>query len=160
MITEIQSFLQVFSLRKAFTQLFWYFRKSEKIHKKLYCWHILDLYNQITHNSCGYLHSLFLPDCNVFFVCLVPFIYICLYFLILRSYFHLLFLTHFATRRILQFTLFDSISLRTTRNITEIKKHFMVHDVRKSIALIITKTKIWAFPSILSNYFLFSFWSG
>ena len=59
----------------------------------------------------------------MFSICLVPYIYICLYyFLILCSFFHLLFLTLLATRHILQFTMFDSISLQPARNITEIKK--------------------------------------
>ena len=99
LITEILSFLQIFSVRKATTQLF----------------------------NNRYL---------------VPYIYICLYyFLILCSYFHL-FLAPLATRHILQFTMFDSISLQPARNITEIKKHFIVHDERKSIMLIITQTNI------------------
>ena len=60
----------------------------------------------------------------MFFISLVPYIHICLYyFLILCSYFHLLFLTLLATRHILQFTIFDSISLQPARNITEIKLH-------------------------------------
>ena len=92
--------------------------------------------------SCGYLHSLFLLDSNkCFFICLVPCMYICLYyFLILCSYFYLLFLTVLFLRHILQFTMFDSISSQPGRNITEIKKHFMAHDERKSVALVITKT--------------------
>ena len=55
-------------------------------------------------------------------------------------YFHLLFLTLLATTHILQFTMFDSISLQPARNITEIKKQVTVYDGRKSVALIITKT--------------------
>ena len=53
--------------------------------------------------------------------------------------FTLFFLTLLATRHILQFTMFDSILLNPTRNITEIK-NTSVHDERKSVALIITKT--------------------
>ena len=60
----------------------------------------------------------------MFFISLVPYIHICLYyFLILCSYFHPLFLTLLATRHILQFTIFDSISLQPARNITEITLH-------------------------------------
>ena len=53
--------------------------------------------------------------------------------------FTLFFLTLLVTRHILQFTMFDSILLNPTRNITEIK-NTSVHDERKSVALIITKT--------------------
>ena len=35
--------------------------------------------------------------------------------------------------------MFDLISLQPARNITEIKKYFIVHDERKSVTLIITK---------------------
>ena len=60
----------------------------------------------------------------MFFISLVPYIHIRLYyFLILCSYFHPLFLTLLATRHILQFTIFDSISLQPARSITEIKLH-------------------------------------
>ena len=59
----------------------------------------------------------------MFFICLVPYIHIFLcYLLILCSYFYLLFLTLLATRHILQFKMFDSISLKPVRNIAEIKK--------------------------------------
>ena len=54
-------------------------------------------------------------------------------------FFHLLFLTLLATSHILQFTMFDSISLEPARNIIETKKYFIVHDERKSVALIKTK---------------------
>ena len=85
----------------------------------------MDLSKHITDNSRGYLHSLFSPDSNkCFFISLVPYIHIYLYyFLILCSYFHPLFLTLLATRHILQFTIFDSISLQPARNITEITLH-------------------------------------
>ena len=60
----------------------------------------------------------------MFFTSLVPYIHIRLYyFLILCSYFHPLFLTLLATRHILQFTIFDSISLQPARIITEITLH-------------------------------------
>ena len=86
---------------------------------------------QTTDNSCVYLHSLFLPDSNkCFLICQVSYLHICLYyFLILCSYFHHLFLTLLATRHILQFTMFDSISLKPARNITEIKKK--IHSPRR-----------------------------
>ena len=59
---------------------------------------------------------------NCFFICLVPYILICLYyFLILFFYFHLHFPSLLATRHILQFTMFDSISFQPARNITEIR---------------------------------------
>ena len=68
--------------------------------------------------------------------------HICLcYVLVLCSYFHLLFLTLLATTHILQFAMFDSVSIQPARNIMEIrKKHFIVHDERKRVALITTKT--------------------
>ena len=74
--------------------------------------------------SCGYLHSLFLLDSNkCFFICLVTYTHICLYyFLLLFSLFHLLFFTLLAMRHILQFTMFDSISLQPASNITEMRK--------------------------------------
>ena len=85
------------------------------------------------------------------FICLVTYIPICLYYFpILCSYFHLFFLTHLFTRDILRFTTFDLISLQPARNITEIKKHFTVHNERKSVALIITKQK----PLLLSFWLL------
>ena len=44
LITEILSFLQIFSVRKTTTQLLQYFRNSARIStKKLYFWHILGL---------------------------------------------------------------------------------------------------------------------
>ena len=46
-------------------------------------------------------------------------------------YFHVFLLTRLATRHILQFTMFDSISLQRARNITEIKKYFILHDEKK-----------------------------
>ena len=99
--------------------------------KKLYFWHILDFKEQITDHSCGYLHSLFLPGSDkCFFICLGPYIDICLYyFLNFCCYFYLLFLTFLATRHILQFAMFDSMSLQLARNITEIKKTF--HSTRR-----------------------------
>ena len=58
-----------------------------------------------------------------FYICLISHAHICLYyFLILFSYFHLLFLTLPSTRDILLFTMFDSILLQPARNITEIRK--------------------------------------
>ena len=59
----------------------------------------------------------------MFFICLVPYNHLCLYyFLILCSYFHLLFLILLATRHVLPFTIFDSISLQHSSYITEIRK--------------------------------------
>ena len=53
------------------------------------------------------------------------------YFLILCSYFHLLFLTLLVTRYILQFTMFDPISLQPARKYYGDKKNFIVHDKNK-----------------------------
>ena len=67
--------------------------------------------------------ALFLPDTNncYFLYCIVP-IPMCLYyFLILYFYFHLLFHSLLAKRHILQFTMFDSISLQSAHNITEMR---------------------------------------
>ena len=60
--------------------------------------------------------ALLLPDSNnCFFICLLPYIHICLYyFLILCFYFHILFYVLLATRHNLQFTMLDSIALHTT----------------------------------------------
>ena len=76
--------------------------------------------------------ALFLPDFNnCFFICLVPYIPICVYcFLILCFYFHFLFPSLLATRHILQFTMFDSISLQPACNITDIRNYFIVHTTK------------------------------
>ena len=67
------------------------------------------------------LHCFFLSLITVF-SCLVRHIHICLYyFLVLCFRFHLLFHAFLVTRRILQFTMLDPISLQHVRNITEIK---------------------------------------
>ena len=87
--------------------------------------------------------ALFLPDSNkCFFICLVSYIpiHIIPIHIILCSYFYHIFLALLATRRILQFTMFDSILLEPARNSTEIKRHFIIHHKRKSVAFIITKT--------------------
>ena len=100
--------------------------------------------------------ALFLLDSNNwFFICLVPYIYICLCnFLILCFYFHLLFHALLATRKILQFTIFDSISLQPSRNITEIKEYFIVHYEWKSVVLIITDPMHWYFRGAKYEFFL------
>ena len=70
--------------------------------------------------------ALFLPDSNKrFLICLVRYIHICFYYfqILCSSYFHPLFLTLFSTRHILQFIMFDLISLQPARNIKEIKKN-------------------------------------
>ena len=57
LITEILSFLQIFTVRKTTTPLFYYFKNSVRISKKkLDFWHILSFQKQIPDNSCGYLH--------------------------------------------------------------------------------------------------------
>ena len=63
--------------------------------------------------------ALFLRDSNnCFFICLVPYVPICLnYFLILCFCFHLLFHSPLPRIHIQQVTLFDSISLQPARNI-------------------------------------------
>ena len=64
--------------------------------------------------------ALFLPDSNNYlFICLVLYIPICLY--ILRFYFNLLFHSVLTNRLILQFTMFDSISLQPACNNLEIR---------------------------------------
>ena len=119
---------------------------------------------EITDNSCGYFHWLFLPDSNkCFFICLATYIHP--YLSLLFSHFVFLFspsfFTLFATRHILLFTMFDLISLQPAYNITEIrKKHFIVHDERKSVTLIIIKTnalKIWYIQSMSFSSLLFTF---
>ena len=75
------------------------------------------------------LHSFFLT-LIFFLICLVPYIHICFqYFLLLCFYFHLVSLALFATRHILQFTMFDSISQQALRNTTKIKK--ILHSSRR-----------------------------
>ena len=64
----------------------------------------------------------FLPDTNkCFFICLVPYPYLHLLFSQFVVLFDFLFPTLLATRHILQFTMYDSISLQLARDITEIK---------------------------------------
>ena len=99
----------------------------------------------------------------MFFISLVPYIHICLYyFLILCSYFHPLFLTLLATRHILQFTIFDSISLQPARNITEItlhssqrKKKFRVNYNQSNYSNLISGSKYELFlPPYQITFFL------
>ena len=58
--------------------------------------------------------------------------------------FHLLFCTLHTTRHILQFTMFDSISLQPASKIAS-SEQFRVHDKRKSVTLIKTKQNILIF---------------
>ena len=87
LITEILNFHHTFSVRKTTTQLFQYFRISTKNHISGIFW-VFKSKLQINHLA-TYI-ALFLPDSNnCFFICLVPYIHICLYyFLILCFYFH------------------------------------------------------------------------
>ena len=93
---------------------------------------------------------------------------ICLnHFLNLCFYFHLLFHSLLATKHIPQFIMFDSISLQPASNITEIRnthsplpKKKCCVNCNQSDALIFSWNKVWIFPSSISNYFLFRFWSG
>ena len=100
LITEILSFLKIFSLRKTTTQLFYYFRNSARISGIKTIFWAFKSKLQIIH-AATYI-TLFLPDSNnCFFICLVLYIPFCLnYFLILRFYFHLLFHSLLATRHI------------------------------------------------------------
>ena len=41
---------------------------QENQQQKVYFWHILDFQKQITDNSCGYLHSLLLPNKYLLYV--------------------------------------------------------------------------------------------
>ena len=109
---------------------------------------------------------MFLPDSNkCFFKCLAPYIHICLYyFLILCFYSHLLFLTLLATRHILLFTMFDSISLQSARNITEIRKTLHSSWRKKKCRVNFNQNKysniwykIWVFPPSLFT-FLFTYY--
>ena len=99
LITEILSFLQIFSVRKITTR-----SKLQIIHGVTYI-------------------TLFLPDSNnCFFICSVSYIPICLYyFLILCFYFHFPFHLLLATSHILQVTMFDSTLLQPVHNTTEIR---------------------------------------
>ena len=104
---------------------FWIFQKlCQNINKKKLYFGIfwaLKSKLEIIHAATSIV--LFLPDSNhCFFICVVPYIPMCLYyFLILYFYFHLLFHSLLAKRHILQFTMFDSISLQPAHNITEIR---------------------------------------
>ena len=73
--------------------------------KKLYFWHIWAFESKLLIIHAAAYIALFLSySNNCFFICLVPYIPICLfYFLILCFYFHLLFPSLLATRHILQF---------------------------------------------------------
>ena len=127
LITEILSFLQIFSIKKNNPSAFVIFQKLQIIpkyqQKDSISGKFWDFNSklQIVHGAT--YASLFLPDSNnCFFICLVPYIPICLYyFLILFFYFHLLFHSLLTTRHILQFTMFDLISLQPARNISEIR---------------------------------------
>ena len=171
LITEVLSFLHIFSVRK---QPLSFFTISENLRENRQKNYISGIFRAFKSKlqiipAATYI-ALFLPDSNkCFFICLVSYIpiHIIPIHIILCSYFYHIFLALLATRRILQFTMFDSILLEPARNSTEIKKrHFIIHHKRKSVAFIITKTNNdiwfngWVFPPSLSNYFLFSFWSG
>ena len=120
-------------MRKTPTQLCYYFRKSARKSSKKTTYDIFWAFKsklQIIH-AATYI-ELFPPDSNNCFVCLVPYIHICLYyFLILCFYFHFLFLALLPMRHILQFKMFDSILLQPARSITEIKKYFIRCSRRK-----------------------------
>ena len=114
------------------------------------------------------LHSFFLTLITVFhmFSGLYPYLSL-LFSHFVFFFFHLLSHSLFATRHILQVTVFDSISLQPARNISEIrntwqsttKKNCRV-DHNQTNALTFSWNKVWFFPSSLSSYFLLSFWSG
>ena len=73
-----------------------------------------------------YIHCFFLTLINIFYIFNTIHSYLSLlfsHFVFLFSFVYLLFLTLLATRHILQFTIFDSISLQPARSITEIKLH-------------------------------------
>ena len=120
LIIEIQSFLQIFIVRKTTTQLFWYFRISPKKNSKkistkktIFMAYFCAFKSKLQIFDVATYITLFLHDCNnCFIICLVPYIPICrYYFLIFCFYFLLLFPSVLATRHILQFAMFDLISL-------------------------------------------------
>ena len=102
------------------------------------------------------MHCFFLTLITVFYMFSTMYPYLSVLFFLFCFYFHLLFLIFLATRHILQFTIFDSISLQPARIITEIRKYFIVHDKRKNVALIITKSNalILIIFGIKYDYFL------
>ena len=119
-ITEILSFLQIFNVRKTTTYFSWIFQKSAKKIDKKYIF--LAYFGPLKANYRLFLLSLTLYSFFLTLITVFICIYICFYyFLILRFYFHLLFLNLFATKHILQFTMFDIISLQTASTITEIR---------------------------------------
>ena len=98
-------------------------KTCKEIHKKNYipgiCWPFKSKWQIML--AATYI-ARFLPDSNNFFICIIPYTHIYFsYFLILCSYFHLLFLTLLTMKHILQFTMFCIILFQTARNITEIK---------------------------------------
>ena len=124
LITEILSFLQIFSVWKTTTHLLYYFRKSVRISTKNYISGIfwaLKSKLEIIHAATYVV--LFLSDSNnCFFICLVPYIPICLYyFVMLCFYFDHLLHSLLAKRHTLQFNMFDLIPLQPARNISEIR---------------------------------------
>ena len=136
---------------------------QESQQKKLYFWHILELKSKLQIIHATIYIALFLPDSNkCFFICSVPHIHICFYyFLILCSYFHLLFLTLFATRHILQFTKFDSISeIKKTPHSPRRKKKYRVHYNQNKYSNMIIVGTTMSFSSLFIKLLNFSFWSG
>ena len=124
LITEILSFLRIFSVRKTTTQFFQYSETLPEYQQKNYISGLFRAFKsklQVLHGA-TYIALFLLDSDNCFYICLVPYIPICLYyFLILCFYFHLLSSFLLATRHILEFTIFDSISLQPARNISEIR---------------------------------------
>ena len=100
------------------------------------------------------LHCFFLTLITVF-----SYVYISLFVSIILSfsqcfYFHLLFPYLFATRHILHFTMFDSISLQPARNITEIRNTSQpTTKERKRFASIMRSSNIFVKES-MSFFFL------
>ena len=84
-----------------------------------------------------------------------PYIHICLHcFLILCLYFHLLFLTLLSTRHILQFTMFDLISLQPPRRK---KKCRVNYNQAKCPNIIIFSTKYEFFLPLYQLTFFLAF---
>ena len=122
--SEILSFRQIFNESKKNRFFFLIFQKlCQNITKKTFLAYFWAFKSQLQIIHAATYIALFLPDSkNCFFICLVPYIPICIYyFLILCFYFHLLLPSLLTTRYILQFTMYDSISLQPAHNITEIR---------------------------------------
>ena len=125
LITEILGSLQIFNVRKTTTQFFFNISKNlqeNRQKKTIFMAHFGPLKaNYRLFLRLLTLHCFFLTLITDFYMFNVVYPYLLLLFSHLVFLFSSFFLILLTTRHILQFIMFDTISLQPARNITEIK---------------------------------------